>query len=121
MRLYPRHSSKHVVLDPVELEIFHNVTAYESSDDNTETAFFGESSKPNLARKINEEPARTCWKALSDGRVFFWNGLMILMMEICIFNILEHIPAATFAIIRNLVIPCTALIRGVWLREKPSG
>ena len=46
---------------------------------------------------------------------------MILMMEICIFNILQHIPAATFAIIRNLVIPCTALIRGIWLKEKPSG
>lgn len=46
---------------------------------------------------------------------------MILLMEICIFNILEHIPAATFAIIRNLVIPCTALIRGVWFKEKPSG
>ena len=46
---------------------------------------------------------------------------MILAMEICIFNILEHIPAATFAIIRNLVIPCTALIRGVWFKEKPSG
>eukprot|EP01084_Bolivina_argentea_P195810 335814_1 len=123
-RLYPRNTSHHVVLDPVELEIFDTVgvLADESSDDNTDTLFFGESSsKPNLARKINEEPRRSLSVALHEGRVFFWNGLMILLMEICIFNILEHIPAATFAIIRNLVIPCTALVRGVWLKEKPSG
>ena len=30
-------------------------------------------------------------------------------------------PAATFAIMRNLVIPCTGLIRGIWFKEKPSG
>jgi len=122
-RFYPKHKSQHVVLDPVELEIF-SATAMtrESSDDNSDTEFFGESSsKPNLARKITEEKARTLWMAVLEGRVFFWNGIMILLMEICIFNILEHIPAATFAIIRNLVIPCTALIRGLWLKEKPSG
>mmetsp|Transcript_64813 Transcript_64813/g.103126 ORF Transcript_64813/g.103126 Transcript_64813/m.103126 type:complete len:416 (+) Transcript_64813:42-1289(+) len=121
-RLYPKNKSQHVVLDPVELEIFDTVMADESSDDNEDTGFFGEAStKRSLARKVNEEHPRTLRDAVIEGRVFFWNGLMILLMEICIFNILEHIPAATFAIIRNLVIPCTALIRGVWLKEKPSG
>ena len=78
-RVYPRNKSQHVVLDPVELgmiiiaksqrlntsfiylfiyfiyvEIFDTVIAEESSDDNTDTEFFGESSsKPGLARKIN--------------------------------------------------------------------
>lgn len=56
-----------------------------------------------------------------NGSPFIFNGLMILIIEICIFNILDYIPAATFAIIRNLVIPCTALIRGIWFKERPSG
>ncbi|ETO10780.1 hypothetical protein RFI_26595 [Reticulomyxa filosa] len=61
---------------------------------------------------------KTCCK---DGSVFCFNGLMILVMDICIFNILAHMPASTFAIIRNLVVPCTAAIRGFLFREKPSG
>ena len=127
--------------------IFDTVIAEESSGGDSDTEFFGESSssKKHVAKHINvkfnfiflsilciiqyfedlynykEETRRTLWSAANEGRVFFWNGLMILLMEICIFNILEHIPAATFAIIRNLVIPCTALIRGIWFKEKPSG
>ena len=74
-----------------------------------------------VAVSNKEETPRSLSSAAREGSVFLWNGVMILSMEICIFNILEHIPAATFAIIRNLVIPCTALIRGVWFKEKPSG
>ena len=126
--LYPKYISHQKVIDPLELKIFdmdtlakNNTGSDSDGENNEDNSFLGGSNRGhnNILLSTDDDNVRII-SSFKNGLTFIPNGFMILIMEICIFNILNHIPASTFAIIRNLVIPCTALIRGIFFSEKPS-